>query len=132
MGCEIKAQRRAVADDIPEFSDYIVFVDESGSPTLSYVDTAYPIFVLLFCVINKSVYVGQILPEIERLKFEFFGHDMTVLHARDIRKPIGDFLILKNESVRLRFYERLNAVIENADIHFIAQIIDKREWKKQI
>jgi hypothetical protein len=132
MASETKAQRWVVVGAVSEFSDYIVFVDESGSPTVSQVDSAYPIFVLVFCVINKSVYADKIQPAVERLKFEFFGHDMTILHARDIRKPIGDFRILQNETVRTRFNQRLADLIESADIHLIAQIIDKREWKKQI
>ncbi len=118
--------------NLPNFSDYIVFVDESGSPTLSQVDAAYPIFVLVFCVVNKWIYADKIQPAIKRLKFEFFGHDMTVLHSHDIRKPKGDFRILQNKTVRERFLSRLDELVTNADIHLIAQIVDKREWKKRI
>ncbi len=67
MVCETKAQSGEEMDSkLPNFSDYIVFVDESGSPTLSQVDAAYPIFVLVFCVINKLVYVDKIQPAIEQ------------------------------------------------------------------
>lgn len=36
------------------FSDYIVFVDESGDHGLVSIDPEYPIFVLGFCIFNKS------------------------------------------------------------------------------
>lgn len=117
---------------LPNFSDYIVFVDESGSPTLSQLDPDYPIFVLVFCVVNKWTYADKIQPAVKRLKFEFFGHDMIVLHSHDIRKPKGDFRILQNKSVRERFLSRIDELVANADIHLIVQIVDKREWKKRI
>jgi Protein of unknown function (DUF3800) len=108
-----------------EFSDYIVFVDESGSPTLRPLDPDYPIFVLVFCVINKWIYADKIQPAIKRLKFEFFGHDMAVLHAHEIRKPRGDFLFLLDPGRRSAFMERIDAVIEAAEFDLIVHIIDK-------
>jgi hypothetical protein len=35
------------------FSDYIVFVDESGDHSLVKIDPGYPIFVLACCLIEK-------------------------------------------------------------------------------
>jgi Protein of unknown function (DUF3800) len=107
------------------FSDYIVFVDESGSPTLDPVDPNYPIFVLVFCVFEKSAYADKIQPSIKRLKFEFFGHDMAVLHSHDIRKPKGDFTFLLNAELRDRFLGRIDEVVGNADMDLIVHIIDK-------
>ena len=120
-------QRAAMQDDLPDFSDYIVFVDESGSPTLSPVDPHYPIFVLIFCVVAKQVYAEKIQPAIKRLKFEFFGHDMAVLHAHDIRKPKGDFRFLLNAKPRQRFLARVDEVIIAADFRLIAHVIVKKE-----
>lgn len=107
------------------FGDYIVFVDESGSPTLSPLDPSYPVFVLSFCVFEKSAYADAIQPAVKRLKFEFFGHDMTVLHSHDIRKPKGDFLILLDPNIRQRFLARLDQVVSEADFQIIAHVIDK-------
>ncbi len=39
-----------------EHSDYIVYVDESGDHSLSSIDEGYPIFVLSFCVFQKTYY----------------------------------------------------------------------------
>ena len=114
-------------DSLPNFSDYIVFVDESGSPTLSPVDPHYPIFVLIFCVVAKQVYAEKIQPAIKQLKFEFFGHDMAVLHAHDIRKPKGDFRFLLNPELRERFLARLDEVIVDAEFQLITHVIDKQK-----
>jgi hypothetical protein len=108
-----------------EFSDYIVFVDESGSPTISPIDPNHPVFALVFCVIKKSVYCDVIQPAMKRLKFDFFGHDMTVLHSADIRKRRGEFNILMNEQKREAFLERLDAIITSSDLDIIASVIDK-------
>jgi len=36
------------------FSDYIVYVDESGDHGLENVDPNYPLFVLAFCIFKKG------------------------------------------------------------------------------
>ncbi len=110
-----------------EFSDYIVFVDESGSPTLSPIDPNHPVFVLVFCVINKWTYCDVIQPAMKRLKFEFFGHDMVGLHSSDIRKRTGDFSWMMAPKKRAAFLARLDEVVQNAEIDVIATVIDKRQ-----
>ena len=37
------------------FSDYVVYVDESGDHGLKTMDKTYPLFVLAFCVFMKQV-----------------------------------------------------------------------------
>jgi len=69
------------------FSDYLVFVDESGDHNLIHIDPQFPVFVLLFAVIHKDAYVNQVCPDLQRFKFEFWGHDEVVLHEHEIRKP---------------------------------------------
>ncbi len=109
----------------PEFSDYIVFVDESGSPTLSPLDPDYPIFVLVFCVFEKNAYAEKIQPAIKKLKFEFFCHDLAVLHSHDIRKPKGDFKFLLNPHHREKFLARVDEVVGEAEMELIVHVIDK-------
>jgi hypothetical protein len=111
---------------LPESSDYIVFVDESGSPTLSPMDPHYPIFVLLFFIVRKDAYAESILPAITKLKFEFFGHDLTNLHSWDIRRAKGDFRILQNPARRVQFLSELSALLTEAEFLAIAHIVDKR------
>jgi Protein of unknown function (DUF3800) len=110
-----------------EFSDYIVFVDESGSPTLSPMDPNHPVFVLVFCVFNKQIYCDVIQPAVKRLKFEFFGHDMAGLHSSDIRKRRGDFSWMMEAEKRVAFLKRLDEVVNDAAVDVIATVIDKRE-----
>jgi hypothetical protein len=112
---------------LPNYSDYIIFVDESGSPTLTSIDAQYPLFVLVFCIVEKIAYAEHIQPAIKKLKFEFFGHDMTVLHANDIRKPTSsEFKFLLNPQRRSYFMNRLNGLLDVAPFHIITHVIHKK------
>ena len=64
------------------FSDYIVYVDESGDHGLESIDHNYSVFVLAFCVFTKEAYVESVAPAIQRFKFRHFGHDMAILHEK--------------------------------------------------
>jgi hypothetical protein len=39
------------------FSDYIIYVDESGDHGLSKIDGSYPVFVLVFTIFNIKSYI---------------------------------------------------------------------------
>lgn len=54
------------------FSDYIIYVDESGDHNLERTDPDYPLFVLAFCIIKKTDYYSVISSSIQKLKFDFF------------------------------------------------------------
>ncbi|MEK0448230.1 MAG: hypothetical protein RL088_498 [Verrucomicrobiota bacterium] len=113
-------------DPAPQnFGEYLVFVDESGDHELSKIDPQYPVFVLLFCIIRKSDYVEQVCPNLQRFKFEFWGHDEVVLHEHEIRKPHGDFLFLLQKAVRERFLAGLGAQMEKLPATVVAVLIDK-------
>jgi Protein of unknown function (DUF3800) len=112
-------------------SDFIVFIDESGDHSLVSIDTQYPLFVLTLCVINKNDYSKQIIPAFTDFKMEFFGHDLTILHAHEIRKPRGEFSILLNASTRERFMGRLNELIEATPMTVIGIVIRKSELKSK-
>ena len=108
------------------FSDYIVYLDESGDHSLDAIDPQYPIFVLSACVFHKDQYRNAIVPAFLDLKFRFFGHDMVVLHSRDIRKAQGPFSILQNARVRQEFLAAVNATVAAAPFALVSAIIDKR------
>ena len=76
---------------MPDFSDYIVYVDESGDPILTGVYVELPMFALAFCIFEISRYHGTDVPAMHRLKFDYWGHDCAILHERDIRKRRHDF-----------------------------------------
>lgn len=107
------------------FSDYIVYVDESGDHSLTSIDAGYPVFVLSFCVFRKDDYADRVTPAVRKHKFEMFGHDMVVLHEHEIRKKTGAFARLGKEA-REQFMESLTNIIVAADFTLIAVVIDKR------
>jgi len=109
-----------------EFSDYIVYADESGDHSLTSINPQHPVFVLAFCVVRKSTYIDNIVPAFQRLKFGFWGHDSVVLHSHEIRKEHGDFHILRAADIRVAFLDQLNGVIAAADFTIIAAVIDKQ------
>jgi len=108
------------------FSDYVVYVDESGHHELESIDKHYPIFVLAFCIFRKKDYHKIAAPALQALKFHQFGHDMVVLHERDIRKALGEFGFMRNEEARRQFNSELADVITRTPFQIIASVIDKR------
>lgn len=109
------------------FSRYIIYADENGSPNLVADSKDFPIFVLNFLIVEKRVYTESVVPELQTLKFKYFGHDQIVLHERDIRKQVGPFSVLRTDAqLRRTFIEGLTRVIASRDIRFACAIIDKR------
>jgi Protein of unknown function (DUF3800) len=115
--------------DVP-YSDYIVYVDESGDHSLESIDRDYPVFVLSFCILLKTDYVQRVTPAIRQLKFATFGHDMVVLHEAEIRRKKGAFSQLSKQP-REAFMNALTDIIGAADFQLVAVVIDKRKLKKQ-
>ncbi|MDN5865084.1 MAG: DUF3800 domain-containing protein [Gammaproteobacteria bacterium] len=113
---------------MPMFSDYIVYVDESGDHSLKSINPEHPIFVLAFCPFKKQDYIQRVVPAIQDLKFRHFGHDMIILHETDIRKSRPPFDILMNSEVRRHFMEELNGLIENTEFSIVASCIDKKAF----
>lgn len=116
---------------MPSFSDYIVYVDESGDHGLHSIDPHYPVFVLSFCLFEKADYVQAVTSDITDLKFKYFGHDQVILHERAIRKRKGPFRILNDPAVRANFMSDLNDIIAQAPMTLIASAIRKRKLKDQ-
>jgi len=108
------------------FSDYIAFADESGSPVLEGPDPTFPVFVLNCVLVAKTDYAEKIVPRLQRLKFDFVGHDQLILHERDIRRQQKDFAFLQvDPAARNAFLDRVNTLVADAEIDVIAAVIDK-------
>jgi hypothetical protein len=108
------------------FSDFIIFADESGSPVLEGPDPTFPVFVLTCVLAAKNEYADRIVPRIQRLKFEFVGHDQLILHERDIRRQQKDFAFLQVDAgAREAFLEQVNAIVTEAEIDVAAAVIHK-------
>lgn len=110
-----------------DYSDHIIYVDESGDHSLTSIDPQYPVFVLAFCIFSKDDCTRYVCPVIQELKFQFFGHDMVVLHEREIRKAQEPFDILMNKEIRYRFMASLNDAITAASFVVIASVIRKEK-----
>ncbi len=111
-------------------SDFIVYVDESGDHALSSIDAAYPVFVLAFCVFYQNNYINNVVSAVERLKFQKFGHDIVVLHERDIRKELGLFKFRSKED-KERFIADLSKIVEDSKFILIASVIDKKHYTEK-
>lgn len=109
-----------------EFSDYIIYVDESGDANLEKIDQGYPVFVLAFCIFNKHYYTTTLVPEVQSLKFRYFGHDMVVLHEKEIRKKQPPFSFRTKEREQ-EFMNDLSQTIQNAKFILISAAIQKTE-----
>ena len=107
------------------FSDYVVYVDESGDHSLTSIDPNYPVFVLAFCIFNRAVYCDTIVPAMQELKFRHFGHDLVVLHEREIRKAKDEFGFLFDPEVRAGFMGEISTLVDEAEFTVIAAVIDK-------
>jgi hypothetical protein len=42
------------------FSDYLIFADESGDHGLTSINPENPVFVLVFCIFKKSDYISTV------------------------------------------------------------------------
>jgi hypothetical protein len=111
-------------------SEYIIYADESGDHSLQSIDSQHPIFALAFCIFKKSDYAHIVLPKMNQFKFHFWGHDLTILHSREIRKPEGDFGFLNQENLREKFFVELDQLIEEMPFLIISTVIDKRLLKE--
>lgn len=113
------------------FSEYIVYVDESGDHGLKTIDSNYPVFVLTFCIFKKSDYLQQTARLLQQFKFRHFGHDQVILHETDIRKDRGDFSFLKTETLKSAFLNELTEIIKQARFTLISTVINKEAYQKR-
>ena len=113
-----------------EFSDYIVYVDESGDHGLKTIDPQYPVFVLVFCIFRKQDYINTAVPLIQSFKFKHFGHDQTILHETDIRKSQKEFSFLKKE-IKVGFLDELTEVINEIPFTLVATVIRKTDYQQK-
>lgn len=114
--------------DSNAFSDFIVYVDESGDHGILNLDPHYPIFVLAFCIFHKKHYSDRIVPALHQFKFRHFGHDLVVLHEHEIRKEKGAFTF-RNRQHKLDFLNELSQLIKSHHFILACCVIDKSKLK---
>jgi hypothetical protein len=113
----------------PEYSDYIVYVDESGDHSLESINPRYPLFVLAFCVFQKNHYAQKVIPALSMLKIETFGHDLIILHEHEIRKRKGAFNKLNLQRSE-NLMQALSDLVSEFEVVFIPIVIDKCALKE--
>lgn len=110
-----------------KYSDFIIYVDESGDHSLSSIDEGYPIFVLAFCIFDKKSYSKNAVKKLKEFKFKHFGHDMVVLHENEIRRDKGLFKKLKSKELKDGFLDELTSIIKEENFTIIATAIKKKD-----
>jgi len=113
-----------------DFSDYIVYVDESGDHGLQNIDSQYPIFVLAFCIFHKKHYSDVVVSKLQQFKFKHFGHDVVILHEHEIRKEKPPFNIFRSKAERMGFLGELTNIIDDSNFILTCCVIDKIELLK--
>lgn len=126
----MQVEQAAHAPAVRKFSDYVVYVDESGDHSLASIDADYPVFVLALCVFHKRHYAEKIIPAVEKLKFNYFGHDSVVLHENEIRKQKGEFAFLSHLPTRTEFMDRLTSIMEASNFILITCVVDKNRLSR--
>lgn len=109
-----------------DFSDYIIFADESGDHGIASINPENPVFVLVFCIFRKIDYISVVKQAVAKLKIDFWGHDLVVLHNHEIRKSTGEFAFLFDEETRRIFLHALNEMVRSIPFSIAATAIDKR------
>ncbi len=81
-------------------------------------------------LVKKSTYADSIVPSLQKLKFDFVGHDQLVLHERDIRRQKDAFAFLQvDQTVRVSFLAAIDKVFLDADMSIYASVIHKQALK---
>jgi hypothetical protein len=129
----LDAEQAEVASKQPptgKFSNFVVYVDESGDHGMQTLDPNYPLFVLAFCVFYKRHYAEKVAPALQKFKFQHFGHDLVVLHETEIRKETGNFRFA-NRASKHEFLHELTDIIEQSNFILISCVIDKQRLRNR-
>lgn len=113
-----------------QFSDYIVYVDESGDHGLQSIDPNYPVFVLALCIFHKRYYSETVVPTLQKFKFKHFGHDVVVLHEHEIRKEKGAFNLFTSKQQKYDFLNEMTEIIDSSHFILTCCVIDKKALLK--
>jgi len=106
---------------------YFLFLDESADHGIVNIDSDFPVFVLSGILTSESDYsdINKVLCD---LKKEFWDNKKVILHSRDIRKCEKEFVILFDQEIKKKFYEKINQVISNSNYVIICSAIQKKEY----
>lgn len=107
------------------FSEFVAYGDESGTATLGKIEADFPAVGLAFCVFRIEDYVREVVPQVQALKFRYFGHDQVVLHESEIRRRQGQFRFGSVNEWN-RFMEDIDALIKALPMTVVATVVDQQ------
>lgn len=104
---------------------HLIYIDESGDHGPA--NKEYPIFVLVACVFEEVDYIEHFVPALLRFKLKHWGHELAVLHEREIRKPQGEFSFLLHPDKRAAFLADISSLVRESKALVHAVTWDKRQ-----
>ena len=109
---------------------YYLFIDECGDHNLDRYDPNFPIFTLCGILVSQKN-LNALNRAFVELKKSIFGTDEVVIHSCDIRKWRDVFGILKDEELRVRFFNGIESILSQHDAYIIVSCsILKAQLKK--
>ena len=110
-------------------TEHLLFIDESGTHDMNYVDPEFPVFTLVGMLAGEKYYAKSLVPRVRALKRRHGIDARTALHSYDIRRWRGAFSFLRDRERRQAFYEDLNQLFMGLRIRLYAVTIDKRRLR---
>ena len=99
-------------------SKYYLFIDECGDHNLDKYDPAFPIFTLCGILVSRKN-LNSLNKAFEELKNEIFGTTDIVIHSVDIRKWRHAFICLKDDALRVKFFDGIEHILSQNDAYII-------------
>ncbi len=104
--------------------EYYLFLDESKPLSgLKY-------FCLAGCIIEKNVYINEIIPKVQLLKQEIFSNTNIILHEVDLRKAEKcEYKILMNKAKRDKFWIETYDILKNCQLTTMGACVNDVQTK---
>ena len=99
-------------------SRYNLFIDECGDHNLTKYDPGFPVFTLCGVLVSQAN-LRALNKAFENLKKEIFGDANIIIHSVDIRKWRGCFSVLTDNTLRIKFFEGIEAILKQHDAYII-------------
>ena len=99
-------------------SKYYLFIDECGDHNLVKYDPAFPVFTLCGILVSRDN-LYSLNNDFKKLKLEIFGNTDIVIHSVDIRKWRDAFIVLKDEALRMNFFNGIERILSQNDAYII-------------
>lgn len=108
----------------------LVFLDETGDPSLRKIDPDFPLFAIAGVVFDPADYPDTVF-RFNRMKLNYFTHEGVILHSREIAGREGDFSFLNNEDLRHSFLSEISQQVNLSKMKIAAGVIKKKELKEK-